>query len=54
MKKYIKPNTDIRQIALTLMNPASMQVSNVEVEGGLSREYDNSLPTSNNLWEEEE
>ena len=54
MKKYIKPNTETRQIALTLMNPTSFQTSETEVEGGLSRELDNPLPTSNNLWDEEE
>ena len=54
MKKYIKPNTDIHQIELALMNPNSIPTSTEsfgnEDEVGAK---ENSLG-STSLWDEEE
>ena len=55
MKTYIKPNTDIHQIELALMNPTSLQTNTTESFGNEDEvgAKENSFG-STSVWGEEE
>jgi hypothetical protein len=56
MKKYIKPNTEIYAVELQKMIAESLQTSNTEItnQSQFLGKEDNTLPTSESIWGEEE
>ena len=54
MKKYIKPNTDIHNIEVVVMQATSPGFQSGTVNSNEIESKENTLPTTNSIWEEEE
>ena len=54
MKTYIKPNTNIHNIEVVVMQATSPGFQKGTVNSNEIEAKDNTLPTTNSIWDEEE